>query len=120
VFPGTHLSRQHLAITLFEDHLALEDLNSANGTFVNETRIQTSKAVPGDKLRLDVYTFKIIGPGPTEAKTQVRAPARRGDLKPTSPGNRIDPVEPNQSSWPLLASVGFLAVFIALAVYLFI
>ncbi len=120
VFPGTHLSRQHLAITLFEDHLALEDLNSANGTFVNETRIQTSKAVPGDKLRLDVYTFKIIGPSPTEAKTQVRAPARRGDLKPTSPGNRIDPVEPNQSSWPLLASVGFLAVFIALAVYLFI
>ena len=78
VFPGTHLSRQHLAITLHEDHLALEDLNSANGTFVNETRIQTSKAVPGDKLRLDVYTFKVIGPSPSEAKTQLRPrPPRR-------------------------------------------
>ena len=76
--------------------------------------------MPGDKLRLDVYTFKVIGPSPSEAKTQLRAPARRGDLKPTSPGNRIDPVEPAQSRWPLLASLGFLAMFLALAVYLFL
>ena len=120
VFPGTHLSRQHLAITLHEDHLALEDLNSANGSFVNDTRIQLSKAYPGDKLRLDVYVFKILGPSPTEAKTQLRAPARRGDLKPTSPGNRLDPVEPTRSPWPLVASICFLLMFVALALYLFI
>jgi pSer/pThr/pTyr-binding forkhead associated (FHA) protein len=118
VFPGTHLSRQHLAITLHTDHLELEDLNSANGSFVNESRIQLGKAVPGDKLRLDVYTFKVIGPSPTEAKTEFLPPVRRGDLKPTSPGNRVEPM-PAQSPWPLIASVGFLIMFIAAAVYLF-
>jgi pSer/pThr/pTyr-binding forkhead associated (FHA) protein len=120
VFPGTHLSRQHLAITLHQDHLELEDLKSANGSFINEIRIQKGRAVPGDKIRLDVYTFKVLGPSGVEAKTQVLAPARRGDLKPTSPGNRADPSEETPSPWPLVVSGVFLVMFIAAAVYLFI
>lgn len=121
VFPGTHLSRQHLAVTLHEDHLELEDLNSANGSFINEKRIQTGRAVPGDKIRLDVYTFRVVGPNLSEAKTVVLSPARRGDLKPTSPGNREDLVENTpQSRLPLLVSLVFSAIFIGTAIYLFV
>jgi pSer/pThr/pTyr-binding forkhead associated (FHA) protein len=121
VFPGTHLSRQHLAITLHDDHLVLEDLNSANGSFINETRIQVGKALPGDKIRLDVYTFKVLGPNLSEPRVLIQSPARRGDLKPTSPGNRTEAEEVlPQSPWPSIVSLVFLALFIALAVYLFI
>jgi pSer/pThr/pTyr-binding forkhead associated (FHA) protein len=121
VFPGTHLSRQHLAITLHEDHLELEDLNSANGTFINEVRVARGKAVPGDKIRLDVYTFKVLGPTTADAKTLIMPAIRRGDLKPTSPGNREDTPQPaKQSAMPLIISLLFLGLFIAISVYLFI
>jgi hypothetical protein len=39
-------SRQHCLITFQEGKLSIEDLNSANGTFVNRTRIYPGKAQP--------------------------------------------------------------------------
>lgn len=121
VFPGTHLSRQHLAITLHEDHLELEDLNSANGSFINEARIQKGKAVPGDKIRLDVYTFKVLGPTTPDSKTLIIPAIRRGDIKPTSPGNRQDLSQPApQPKGPIVLSLVFLILFVAIAAYIFI
>jgi hypothetical protein len=60
--PGTHLSRQHVLISPQDGQLRVRDLESANGTFINEERITEALAKPGDILRLDVYTFRIVGP----------------------------------------------------------
>jgi hypothetical protein len=49
-------SRQHALITLEEGRLAIEDLNSSNGTFVNRARIY-----PGQKCNLNVNDVIQIG-----------------------------------------------------------
>jgi hypothetical protein len=49
-------SRQHALISFEEQHLTIEDLNSANGTFVNRTRIY-----PGQKRPLSVNDVIQIG-----------------------------------------------------------
>lgn len=60
--PGTHLSRDHAELTLQGGQLKIRDLGSANGTFLNEERITEATAVPDDILRMDVYSFRIVGP----------------------------------------------------------
>lgn len=73
VIPGTHLSRNHAQLSIQGDRLQVKDLNSSNGTFVNEERIKESFAKPGDIIRLDVYTFSVVGPGAKEdTKSQGR------------------------------------------------
>lgn len=105
--PGSHLSRQHLQLTLIEQELHLRDLGSVNGTYLNDQRIVEAIAKPGDQLRLDVHCFHIIGPGdasdnqrtarsctgvpgPVKRKAVTTAP-KQWKTKPTSPGNRITP-----------------------------
>lgn len=108
VIPGTHLSRRHAELTVQGKFLRVKDLASANGTFVNDKRIDNTIAHSGDRLRLDVYTFRLVGPEVEEKnKTRVRAPIealnksverkqtssepKRWKTRPTSPGNRIEP-----------------------------
>jgi len=63
VIPGTHLSRHHAEMSLTGDStIALKDLNSANGTFVNEHAISFKEIKAGDRLRFDVYSFRLFGP----------------------------------------------------------
>lgn len=74
VIPGTHLSRHHAELSLLGDStIALKDLNSANGTFVNEHAISFKEVKAGDRLRFDVYSFRLFGPDinlPTAATHQ--------------------------------------------------
>jgi pSer/pThr/pTyr-binding forkhead associated (FHA) protein len=49
-------SRQHACISFEADQMAIEDLNSANGTYVNRTRIY-----PGQKRPLVVNDIIQIG-----------------------------------------------------------
>jgi pSer/pThr/pTyr-binding forkhead associated (FHA) protein len=46
------ISRVHCRLTATNDELAVEDLESTNGTFVNGRRIDRSLLVAGDRLRL--------------------------------------------------------------------
>ena len=63
VIPGNHLSRSHALILKQGDHLVLKDLDSSNGSYVNEIRISGEQIVrPGDRLRFDVYSFRVQGP----------------------------------------------------------
>lgn len=106
VIPGTHLSRRHTEISIEGNHLRIRDLGSANGTFLNELRIDNATANNGDRLRLDVYSFRIVAPELEEAKARLRKPIeelkpverklpsnqpKRWKTRPTSPGNRIEP-----------------------------
>ena len=119
IFPGTHLSREHVEIRILDDHIHIKDLGSVNGTFINEVRVNEGILRPGDKLRLDVYSFSVLWPSaiPTAANdtpeedanaTKLRAsdapvpptplfqaapetlPEKQWVTKPTSPGNRIE------------------------------
>ena len=45
------VSRRHASITLSGRAPVLEDLKSANGTYVNNTRVERAKLKPGDVVR---------------------------------------------------------------------
>lgn len=113
VFPGTHLSRRHAQVTMGAKNLVVTDLKSANGTFLNDTKIDQAEVKAGDRLRFDVYSFRVFGPGiqlsksathtklptvtppPPSAETPAKGTpaieAKRWKTRPTSPGNREEP-----------------------------
>lgn len=111
VIPGTHLSRRHAELTVDGTSLRVKDLSSANGTFINERRIEESVAYSGDRLRIDVYSFRLVGPESVDHKTRVRPSIealtkpvekrqasqepKRWKTRPTSPGNRVEPTYSN-------------------------
>lgn len=105
VFAGTHLSRLHAEITINYSSLTIKDMGSANGTFVNDEKVTNAQIYPGDRIRLDVYSFRVFGPGielPKSATTSMQAlpiseinpvpseafEEKQWKSKPTSPGNR--------------------------------
>jgi FHA domain len=56
-------SRQHACISFEADVLAIEDLNSANGTYVNRARIypgQRRTLVPGDIVQIGNVQLKVV------------------------------------------------------------
>jgi len=69
IFPGTHLSREHVELRVEDTHIYVKDKGSANGTFINETRVSEGVLKPGDRLRLDVYSFTVHGPEMDEHET---------------------------------------------------
>lgn len=145
IFAGTHLSREHAQLTLNNDCILVRDLNSANGTFINDVRITEGVAYSGDQLRLDVYNFKLYGPGARpvsllpvyDEATKIRRPLnelpqpiaessengpKRWKTRPTSPGNRTDGGA-QKDQYPLvvkIVSACLVMAVIALAAYLII
>jgi len=68
----TLISRQHVRITPKADGLLVEDLDSSNGTFVNDQPISSATLQPGDTLSFGDISFTVQGPQ-QEAKTEVRS-----------------------------------------------
>lgn len=46
------VSRVHCHLAASENELIIEDLQSTNGTFVNDERVQTSRLQDGDRIRV--------------------------------------------------------------------
>ncbi len=86
--PVEHLSRRHVELNVKGGKLIVKDLNSSNGTFLNGQRITEIYAKPGDKIKLDVITFEVIGPETDSNKTIIRSakvistPNKNSRLKP--------------------------------------
>lgn len=61
--PLAEVSRLHAEIKLNNDAVALKDLESANGTFVNNKRIAEHTLAPGDRVVIGpvVFTVQIDG-----------------------------------------------------------
>jgi len=56
-------SRQHCKITFVNDELTVEDLNSANGTYVNRARVhpgQKRGLAPDDVIQLGSIHLKVV------------------------------------------------------------
>ena len=71
---GGEVSRKHAELTIEGEQLFVQDLESANGTFVNGKRVTRASLADGDELRFDVLSFVVRGgPKPADAgKTVVR------------------------------------------------
>ncbi len=62
------ISRQHARIVRVEGTCYVEDLNSRNGTFVNEERIEGRRRLEqGDELRICDVTFRYVDDSPQSA-----------------------------------------------------
>lgn len=59
--PSAEVSRQHCRVLIMDDgYLIVEDLDSANGTFVNDARVTGREVLrPGDVLRVGPATFVV-------------------------------------------------------------
>ncbi len=58
--PSAHVSRRHCLLILEEGRVMVEDLSSANGTFLNNEPIEGKLLVhPGDCLRIGPLTFTV-------------------------------------------------------------
>jgi pSer/pThr/pTyr-binding forkhead associated (FHA) protein len=53
------VSRQHCQFTVTVDELAVEDLGSTNGTYVNETRVDQASLNPGDQVIIGRFQFLV-------------------------------------------------------------
>ena len=60
VLQGGHISRRHAELSIRDNQLWLKDLNSANGTFVNDLRISEQQLQQNDELQIDVVRFLVF------------------------------------------------------------
>jgi len=56
------ISSEHARITKKNGHYEIEDLDSSNGTFVNDTRISHSRLRTGDVIAFNKIKFRFINP----------------------------------------------------------
>lgn len=65
--PSAEVSRLHCRLRVEDGLVTVEDLESVNGTFVNDTRVRDPEIVhPGDRLSLGPITFLVEYELPTE------------------------------------------------------
>jgi len=63
------VSRRHCLLTPAADGLIVRDLGSRNGTYVNETLVESeARLEPGDQLRVGPMTFRVSGRKPDRAR----------------------------------------------------
>jgi pSer/pThr/pTyr-binding forkhead associated (FHA) protein len=83
--PADEMSRRHALVKPTQEGLAVEDLGSANGTYINNKRVQQGFLRPGEELRLDAVRFILVAPGmemaPPPTAPAPRAPAMSSGQK---------------------------------------
>lgn len=77
------ISRRHALVKPVGDGLAVEDLESSNGTYINARRVQQGFLSPGDELRLDAVRFVLVAPG-MELSQQTSRAQPTGPVPPIS------------------------------------
>jgi pSer/pThr/pTyr-binding forkhead associated (FHA) protein len=97
--PGEEISRHHAKLTVMPDGVAVEDLGSANGTFIAGKRVHQGTLKPGEELRLDTVRFLLVAPGMEVQSATKPAPAAPAPV-----------AEPEKSGSAVWIVVGLLAV----------
>ncbi len=73
-----HLSRRHAQLRVTADGLEVEDLDSANGTYVNGRRVSKAALKSGDELCFDTLRFRVIHTATTD-ETLIRPSTAHSD-----------------------------------------
>jgi len=81
--PAEEISRHHAKLQVTADGVLVEDMSSANGTFINDKRVQNGLLKPGEELRLDTVRFMLVAPG-MDARQQ-GTPTRAEPAKAAAP-----------------------------------
>ncbi|MEO5624424.1 MAG: FHA domain-containing protein [Dokdonella sp.] len=76
--PAEEISRHHVRLKVTPDGVHVEDMGSANGTYINGKRVEKGLLKAGEELRLDTVRFLLVTPGM--------------DAKQQSAGARVEPV----------------------------
>lgn len=89
--PSEGISRRHAELRVTADGIMVEDLGSANGTYINDRRVTREMLKSGDELRFDTVRFLLLAPGqeraaanagtPAPAASEPAAPAAKGGNK---------------------------------------
>jgi hypothetical protein len=69
------VSRRHAKISVNSDTVAIQDLGSTNGTFVNGERVERMTLTEGDRVLIGTSIIKLVtsdGPPPTQAQPRKR------------------------------------------------
>ncbi len=103
--PSSEVSRQHCRLRVDDGVVTVEDLESANGTFLNGKRLRRIESVqPGDRLTLGPVTFVIEYEPSTESLEAVVAldddPLVEEYTESEAIEREIEPVEDPPSSQP--------------------
>lgn len=89
------VSRQHAAFHVEESQVLVEDLNSSNGTYINNVEISKAELKPGDLIAFNDLQFKLEVMGGV-----VRAPERSKAARPEpAPEPNLPPEEAGGSRW---------------------
>ena len=103
VLSDPEVSRRHAAVRGFDDELAIEDLGSRNGTFVNGERVSgIRRLAAGDEVRLGETVLCLsAAPDPTRVSS---SPARRSGAYATPEAERAQrPEAPPPAATPAAA-----------------
>ena len=68
VVRATDVSKQHCRLLIEQDHVLVEDLGSANGTFVNGEEVSQAVLLDGDRLGVGEHEFQVRWEGMDDAK----------------------------------------------------
>ncbi len=106
------LSRRHARVSRDGGRLTIEDLGSANGTFVNGERLTGPRPLAvGDSVRMGQTTLEVVAPGeatemhdpvgpPTSPARGAQPPAAAPDHPPTAPEPAARPPQSPQPQSP--------------------
>ncbi len=83
--PADEISRTHAKVQVMPDGISVEDLGSANGTFINDKRVHTGLAKHGDELRLDTVRFQVFAP---HLEMQAQAAKANEPARAATPASR--------------------------------
>jgi|SRR5690348_3033826 len=76
--PINEISRRHARVRPANGGVLVEDLDSANGSYINGKRIRSGLLHPGEELALDTVRFMLLVPGADAVSAAAPAePARR-------------------------------------------
>ncbi|HXS74114.1 MAG TPA: FHA domain-containing protein [Rhodanobacteraceae bacterium] len=81
--PISEISRRHARVKPGAEGVLVEDLDSANGTYINGKRVRSGTLRPGEELALDTVRFMLLMPG-TEAvpaSASSAAPSRSSGVR---------------------------------------
>lgn len=88
------ISRNHCSILINDDDVSVRDLNSRNGTFVNDERVTGDQPLKdGDKLRVGKLEFEIV------IKAEKKAPVPDSDTKSEKKAAESSSVEFDVTEW---------------------
>ena len=93
---SAEVSRKHAALLLKEQNLWVQDLNSSNGTFVNDLRIeQESQLQDGDIVQFASFKFSVLAPAVPKDVVEVEAPEVQQPAEAVAPAEIPAAVEKN-------------------------